>query len=119
MPTDDETASFGEWMDTLPARAAPREDAAAVERGRALFDGDAGCVACHSGEMRTDNRNIDVGTGGLFQIPALYETVYRAPFLHDGSVDTLEELIAAEHGAPPRSLTGSEAADLVAYLRSL
>lgn len=119
MPTDDETASFGEWMDTLPARAAPQEDTAAVERGRALFEGDAGCLACHSGEMRTDNRNINVGTGGLFQIPALYETVYRSPFLHDGSIETLEELVASDHGTPPRSLTDAESADLVIYLRSL
>lgn len=115
-PLDFEIASFEQWVDVLPAIPGPTTDAEAIERGRAVFEG-AGCADCHSGARGTNNATVDVGTGGRFQVPSLYELVYRAPYLHDGRAANLEAVIRS-HGDTD-ALTDGQSADLASYLRSL
>jgi cytochrome c peroxidase len=101
-------------------------------RGFALFAGKAGCAQCHSGPLLTDGRLHDVGlaagsTRTRFKTPTLRHIAVRAPYMHDGSLATLDAVVAhyAEHrsrrtGVPaPVPLDTSERADLVAFLHSL
>ncbi|WP_440145830.1 cytochrome-c peroxidase [Bradyrhizobium canariense] len=84
---------------------------AAAKRGFALFNGKARCSDCHSGPSFTDGSFQDIGTakegdigrGRLFptsqklryefKTPTLRNVAQRAPYMHDGSVATLEEVI--------------------------
>ncbi len=116
MPRADEVDAFMGWMDALPALPGPAQPSDAVARGRAVFE-EARCDTCHSGPLRTNNETMDVGTGGSFQVPALYEIVYHAPYLHDGSGRDLDGLIAS-HGSGG-TLSTAQRGDLVTYLRSL
>ncbi len=111
------------WLDTVPQLPAPSGlDPASVARGKALFDGDAGCAACHAGALFTNNAHSDVGTGGAFQVPSLRGVAWRAPYLHDGCAPTLRDRFGACGGAAHGStaqLTDGDVADLVTYLESL
>ena len=108
------------------------------------------CITCHAGPDFTDDefRRIGIGwngkeyvdpgrgkvTGkpefaGMFRVPPLRELRWTAPYMHDGSLKTLEEVV--EHydrggieGARtdlkgPLKLTTIEKSDLVAFLLSL
>lgn len=115
IPTAEQTMQVAEWIDTLPALASSAAlDPALVSRGRELFEGDAGCIDCHSGSHFTDNRSVDVGGGEAFQVPSLLGVATRGPFLHDGSAPTLTEALG--HAG---EFTPSEEEDLVAYLTTL
>jgi mono/diheme cytochrome c family protein len=120
----DRTAALERWLFALRPRAAllAHDDPAAV-RGRALFEGAAGCAACHSGERLTNNATVDVGTGEALQVPSLIGIAYRPPFLHDGRAATLRERFddkggGAAHGNAAE-LSASELDDLIAYLEAL
>ncbi|XXX77074.1 cytochrome-c peroxidase [Sorangium sp. So ce134] len=113
------------YIDSLPAfPASPPMDEAAVARGAALFhDKKVACADCHSGPMLTNNRNEDVGTGELLQVPSLIGISGRAPFMHDGCAATLRERFnpacgGGDHG-DVSDLTSAQLDDLVAYLESL
>jgi mono/diheme cytochrome c family protein/cytochrome c553 len=111
------------WLDGQPALPAPSGlDAPAIARGSLLFSGAAGCASCHSGALGTNNANANVGTGALFQVPRLVELAHRAPYFHDGRIQTMPERFTAAgggnlHGATSQ-LSSAEVADLVAYLLS-
>jgi cytochrome c peroxidase len=120
---------------------------AAELRGFQLFTGKAGCVLCHNGWRFTDDRFHDIGlrsedpgrgavpggTPGLraFKTPSLREIARTAPYMHDGSLPTLEAVVAHYAGgfvarpalAPSMNrglrLSRQERADLVAFLRTL
>lgn len=64
-------------------------DLAAVDRGQALFSGDAACSTCHTGALMTNNQTLDVGTGGRFQVPSLIGVSYRTPLMHNGECPTI------------------------------
>ncbi|WP_232493761.1 cytochrome-c peroxidase [Novosphingobium kaempferiae] len=108
----------------------------AAARGEALFRGKGGCAQCHSGREFTDlafhrlanepeaPANGDLGlarvTGrmedrGRFRTPSLRNATLTAPYLHDGSADTLSEAIA-RHGM---ALSPVETADVEAFLGAL
>jgi len=120
----------------------------AAKRGFDLFNGRAGCSGCHSGWSFTDNSFHDIGTatgsdigrGRLmpssialryaFKTPTLREVAKRAPFMHDGSVPTLEAVIdlydkggierpSRSRQIKPLNLTAEEKADLIAFLGTL
>lgn len=122
----------------------------AARRGLSLFGGKALCVICHSGFNFTDEgfHNIGVGMGGqdpdlgrstvtgneadtgAFKTPTLRDVARRGPYMHDGSFETLEEVVAFYNrgGNPnrwlspqirPLELTAAEQADLAAFLRAL
>jgi len=120
----------------------------AAMRGFNLFNGKGRCAECHSGPMFTDGSFHDIGTaqgndigrGRLFptslklqyafKTPTLRDVARRAPYMHDGSVATLEAVIALyDRGGiarPSRSvkigplgLSDGEKSDLIAFLRTL
>lgn len=119
-------AALGSWVDAIPMLAGgPPRDPAALARGRALFEsGQVGCASCHNGPLLTNNLNVDVGTGGLFQVPSLRGVSWRAPFMHTGCAKTLSDRLSPgcggdnRHGATS-GLGERDRADLVAFLESL
>jgi len=68
---------------------------------------------------------LDPGDIGRFKTPSLRHAASTAPYMHDGSVATLEEAIGLElynRGAAlnyPIVVTAEEKQDLLAFLRSL
>ena len=111
----------------------------AQERGKALFDRPVDkfgkpiaeenrCGYCHSGPKGTSQRSFDVGTGkgtdnsGLLDTPQLTNVGLTAPYLHDGTAKTLEEIWTVynpqdKHGRT-NDLTKDELNDLIEYLRT-
>jgi YVTN family beta-propeller protein len=112
----------------------------AQERGKAIFgrtnrkDGTPipdllQCFVCHSGKYYTNQQMTDVGTGRPtdrqpeVDVPQLTNVVYSAPYLHDGSARTLEEIWTVfnpndRHGVT-NDLTKDELNDLIEYLKTL
>jgi cytochrome c peroxidase len=84
-----------------------------AKRGLKLFEGKARCDQCHSRPFFTDEKyhnigidwdtdNVDLGryrvTGraddiGAFKTPTLREIAFTGPYMHDGSLATLEDTI--------------------------
>jgi YVTN family beta-propeller protein len=111
----------------------------AQERGKAIFERKVDkfgepipetnrCSFCHSGPLGTDNKSFDVGTGkasdhsGMLDTPQLTNIALPAPYLHDGSARTLEEIWTIynpedKHGRT-NDLTKDELNDLIEYLRT-
>jgi cytochrome c peroxidase len=137
-----ERAPFDAWIDG-DEKAISEE----AKRGFTLFNGKAQCAACHEGWNFTNDGfqdiglpSKDVGRGEYapgvvkmqhaFKTPGLREIGRRAPYMHDGSLATLEQVIDHYDGGgvdrPSRSdlmhplgLTVQEKSDLVAFLNSL
>ncbi len=70
--------------------------------GLKIFRGKAGCASCHVGPNFTDERFHNTGLRskdpgraekGEFKTPTLREVVRRAPYMHDGSLATIEDVI--------------------------
>ena len=87
------------------------------------------CATCHSGPKYTNQKQIDVGTGKLtdrspvIDVPQLSNVAYSAPYLHDGSARSLEEIWTVfnpkdMHGAS-NDLTKDQLNDLIEYLKTL
>jgi len=118
-----------------PARLSPAVDAQLVElsqriaalpiesarddRGR-LISGDPNVAALGRFVVTNDPKDI-----GLFKTPSLRNVARTAPYLHDGSMGTLEEVVEAElyqRGdmlLAPIPATVAERADLVEFLKAL
>jgi YVTN family beta-propeller protein len=112
----------------------------AQERGKAIFertkrkDGSPlrdkdRCSFCHSGKYHTNRQLADVGTGTptdrspLLDVPHLTNIALSAPYLHDGSARSLEEIWTVfnpkdTHGVT-NDLTKDELNDLIEYLKTL
>ena len=121
-----------------------------AQLGLRLFRGRARCSRCHSGSNLTDedfhntgvswgHRPYDAGravvTGvpedtGKFKTPTLREIARTAPYMHDGTIATLEEVVdfydRGGNDNPFRDqelrrlrLTGEEKTALVVFLQSL
>ena len=86
------------------------------------------CSYCHSGPKGTSQKSFDVGTkkatdnSGLLDTPQLTNIALTAPYLHDGSAKTLEEIWTVFnpkdlHGRT-NDLTKDELNDLIEYLRT-
>jgi len=102
----------------------------AAQRGKKMFFGRrAGCAECHPAPLFTDLRPHNVGTQrdfdrtAEFDTPTLIEAWRTAPYLHDGSYATIEELIGkGQHGKSHRAgeaLSPQEIGDLAEYVLSL
>ena len=98
---------------------------AAGRRGKALFEGKAGCVACHPHPWFTTRETVDggLGTGVEYDVPSLVEAWRSAPYLHHGDGLSLEETIVDFNLLGRRGntadLSPAELADLLVYLKSL
>jgi YVTN family beta-propeller protein len=112
----------------------------AQERGKAIFERASykngkpipqanQCAFCHSGSKYTNRQQVDVGTGKaidrspLLDVPQLSNVAYSAPYLHDGSARSLEEIWTVfnpkdTHGVS-NDLTKDELNDLIEYLKTL
>lgn len=121
-------------------RLANDELTPAQERGKAIFErtkskngapiADSNqCTSCHSGPKYTNQKQIDVGSGKstdrspIIDVPQLPNVAYSAPYLHDGSARSLEEIWTVfnpkdTHGVT-NDLTKDELNDLVEYLKTL
>jgi len=115
-------------------------------RGMQLFTGKANCLACHSGPNFTDESFHNIGVGGTdagraaivhdasltgaFKTPGLRNTLLTAPYMHDGSLASLEEVVRFYNAGgtqkpgisemiKPLQLTDPELCDLVAFLGAL
>lgn len=113
------------------------------QAGLRLFREKANCIACHVGPNFTDERLhntgvawrdgrlADPGAGrGEFKTPTLREVARTAPYMHDGSLGTLEDVIEYydRGGNPnpgldgeihPLHLSAVEKQTLLSFLRSL
>ena len=111
----------------------------AQERGKALFERAVDktgkpiaefnrCSHCHSGPKGTDQKSFDVGTHkatdnvGPFDTPQLTNIALTAPYLHDGSARTLEEIWTIYnkndlHGRT-NDLNQDDLHDLIEYLKT-
>ena len=118
-------------------------------KGGKLFYGKAACVQCHSGVLLTDFGFANNGTAivdstdygrelltnessdrYIFKIPSLRKVQITAPYMHDGSVSTLADVVeqyntvGANHSytdsrIEPLGLSVSEKAQLVSFLEAL
>jgi len=99
-----------------------------TKRGVAIAEANQ-CTYCHSGPKYTNQKQIDVGTGRLtdrspvIDVPQLPNVAYSAPYLHDGSAKSLEEIWTIynakdTHGVT-NDLTKDELNDLIEYLKTL
>ena len=124
-PTRSQKLMLGPWLDRIPAPlAAPIADAAAVARGRVLFDSAAlNCTSCHAGQSLTNNQLVNVGTGGSFKVPSLLGVSARAPYMHDGCAATLADRFGSCGGGDAHGVTSqldaTQLADLIAFLESI
>jgi cytochrome c peroxidase len=135
-------APFDDWIEGN--EGAISEEA---KRGFALFNTKAQCSSCHEGWNFTNDGfqdiglpSDDVGRGKFmpgvvkmqyaFKTPGLREISRRSPYMHDGSLATLEQVV--EHYdkggverpsradlMKPLSLSPQERSDLVAFLKTL
>jgi cytochrome c peroxidase len=119
-------------------------------RGMDIYFNKAKCDQCHEGVNFTLNsyHNLGVGTDkpnpdigrmevtkneadwAAFKTPTLRDIARTAPYMHDGSLATLEEVVAfynkggiknknLDEKMKPLNLTKTEEADLVEFLKSL
>ncbi len=126
---------------------------ASAQRGLELFGGKANCTTCHMGDDFTEGRFENIGTydgktyrdkgrgavtkkeedNGKFKVPSLRNIAITAPYMHDGSMANLKEVIEY-YNAPLKhrpnaigissevknlDLTTDEMQDLEAFLMTL
>jgi len=122
-----------------------------ARRGLDIFRGKGNCTACHLGPTFTDEQFHNTGVAwrdgslrdlgrylvtknefdrGAFKTPTLREVPRTAPYMHDGSIATLEEVVEFYERGGNRNphidgelrrlgLSDEEKQALVAFLRSL
>lgn len=119
-------------------------------RGMSVFFDKAQCDKCHEGANFTLNAYANIGVGmdkadpdtgryavtrdprdwGVFKTPTLREVAHTAPYMHDGSLATLDDVVEFYNkgGVPnknldanikPLHLTDQQKKDLVAFLNAL
>jgi cytochrome c peroxidase len=129
-----------------------RKALSAVQQlGLQMFRGKGNCTACHVGPNFTDEQFHNTGVAwrdgkltdegrfeisrspgdhGAFKTPTLREIARTAPYMHNGSIATLEDVIDfySDGGRPnpyldseirPRNFTAEEKGALLAFLQSL
>jgi cytochrome c peroxidase len=116
----DEPALAALGLNVANDRQKAAEVAKSLNNGRALFFGKARCNSCHVGDNFTDNQFHNLGVGvkdgqlpanalgrfatlptghkttdmiGAFKTPTLRHLLGTAPYMHDGSERTLEEVV--------------------------
>lgn len=119
---------------------------AEAQRGMAVFEGKGNCSHCHGGPNFTDHsfHNIGVNSNdngrgeilklpsmkGAFKTPGLRNAALTAPYMHDGSLGSLEDVVRfynrggdkkdnLSKDMKPLNMTEQEIWDLVAFLYAL
>lgn len=126
---------------SLPAPPAPgsKFDASKAERGKLLFEGQAGCSNCHSGAAFTDAGTrlhapsevvSEPEAGGVpsyasrsatkqYRTAPLRGVWQHPPYFHNGSADSLEAVVSTYNERKSLGLSASEVNDVAEYLKSL
>ncbi|MAG92571.1 MAG: cytochrome-c peroxidase [Planctomycetaceae bacterium] len=136
--------------DTLAAGAKANPMSESAVRGRDLFFGErVNCAACHVGANLTDEKYHNLGVGmdaekpdvgrfavtkdeketGAFKTPTIRNVALSAPYMHDGGLKTLAEVVEhySKGGTPNKHLSDKtkkldlkdqEKADLVAFMEA-
>jgi mono/diheme cytochrome c family protein/cytochrome c5 len=128
--------ALAEYQLSIEAPRAPEGsfDVAAAQRGLAVFNGAAQCASCHVGEKLTDVNSgklhapSETGMDGAYAARTT-QKAYRttplralwqhAPYFHDGSAPTLQDVVEHYNGVRSLNLTDAQKRDLVEYLKSL
>lgn len=140
-------ASFERTLISGRSRVDIGDLSASEQRGRTIFSS-VGCSSCHGGTFYTNNRfacnglletysdrgrarlTNDPADVATFRVPSLRNVALTAPYLHNGSLSTLREVIERYNrgGYPhpnkdtmlqPLGLSALDCADLEAFLRAL
>jgi cytochrome c peroxidase len=146
---EDDPDAFARY-EQLRAEAEAHPMSESAKRGRDLFFSDkAGCSACHVGANLTDEKYHNLGVGmeaaepdlgrfvvtgveadrGAFKTPTIRNVAQSGPYMHDGSQETLLEVVEwyAKGGHPnpwldekikKLDLTPQDKADLVAFMQA-
>lgn len=120
----------------------------AAQRGFLLFEGKARCVKCHSGWRFSDGAFYDIGVETddigrgkqmpdfetlqyAFKNPTLRDVARRGPYLHNGSEETLEEVMelynkggkvkrpSLSDEVRPLELSQDEMSDIIEFMKAL
>lgn len=151
---DELKAEDPEWAaeyDAIVQAAQEQPMSESAIRGHDLFFSDrVGCSACHAGANFSDEKYHNIGVGmdqenpdlgryevtkedkdrGAFKTPTIRNVVYSAPYMHDGSQATLEEVVEwYNKGGHPNpyldekikklDLNDQEKQDLVEFMKSV
>lgn len=123
-----------DYQFSLPPPAPPADsfDADAAGRGETLFEGKAQCATCHSGpafsdaptlhaasETGMDPTEAERSATGMYRTTPLRGAWQHPPYFHDGSAETLADVVEHYDAELDLGLTAMEKADLTEYLRSL
>jgi len=143
--TDDQVSSklpaLQEYQLSIDAPAPPADsfNAAAAERGKAVFNGAGKCATCHSGDKFTDANEKLHDPSEVVSEPEpngapsyasrsatkQYRTAplrglwQHAPYFHNGSAPTLDAVVETYDTRKSLGLTADQKMDLVEYLKSL
>lgn len=118
-----------------PPAPAGSFDATAALRGKSVFDGAGKCATCHSGDLFTDANSMLHPPGDSMAEPEtpsyasrsatkMYRTSplrgvwQHAPYFHDGSAATLEDVAATYNTRQSLGLSPEQISDLAQYLKS-
>jgi cytochrome c peroxidase len=108
----------------------------AAARGRVLFAQKGQCASCHSGPLFTDvidggklhpqSASVAVDKDYVkrsatkqWRVTPLKGIWQHPPYFHDGSAETLADVVARYNQVNNLKLTEAEKSDLVEYLKSL
>ncbi|HKP49099.1 MAG TPA: c-type cytochrome, partial [Gemmatimonadales bacterium] len=108
-------------------------DAAAAARGQEVFNGQGQCATCHAGatytdantrlhptsEVVTDPTHAERSATKMYRTTPLRALWQHAPYFHDGSAATLNDVVDRYDSAKNLQLTPAQKVDLVEYLKSL
>lgn len=116
-------------------------DHAAAARGKQVFRNEARCASCHQQPALTDvlqhgrdgdvpflHDAVSVGqdpayamrtANGKYRTTPLRGLLHHAPYFHDGSAQTLADVVAHYERVFGLNLTPGQRADLIEYLKSL
>lgn len=115
-----------------PPGPVPLYERSAARRGKAVFD--ANCASCHVDRRLTDNNSgvlhspSETGMDSTYAARTTlkkYRTTplrglwQHAPYFHDGSAKTLDDVVAHYVKARHLSLTAAQQNDLAKYLKTL
>ncbi|MEO6319077.1 MAG: c-type cytochrome [Polaromonas sp.] len=121
---------------TAPPAPAGSFDAIAAVRGKLVFDNSGKCATCHSGAAFTDaNSRLHPPSDSMaepetpsyasrtatkqYRTSPLRGLWQHAPYFHDGSAATLDDVARTYNTKQSLGLTAQEVADLAQYLKSL
>ena len=123
---------------SAPTPAAGSFDAAAAQRGRAVFDGPGRCATCHVGDLLTDaNTRLhdpsevvsEPEPNGVpsyasrsatkqYRTTPLRGLLRHPPYFHNGIAATLDAVVELYDTRKGLGLTAEQKADLVEFLKS-